>query len=684
MADQLNEQAQAPEAQKLDQAAIDAAMATMKAGDVAEEAAPAEAPSEARATTGSEENPDSADGAPSTETATLSNSGDTFSESVDDGHQELDAAIAALQAEDPEEEPLFQQGDSASPDDRQAVIDATVAAMQTDNSEPAPAGAAVDAMSAHGTGESADAGQWHLSTDELAGGEEQPTGDEMHADRDPDRIETTEPAAAESDAESDPQNPNTFSDIGQGELDDPSGGGSNDFRSLDDENTATTEAVAACTQEATDAGAKNSGSPPIGNAFQVPAELRGAEGPSGAAEEGLEAAGTKKKTSGLLLVLIAAAALVGLAAFFGRDLYSTYIGRFWHPSPPSEAAEIVPAPPAQPPSPLPHENSQYESYYTKIREVARLRADLLAKKEDIDELKQFYRDGISELEEEIQQEAATRGVKDVSGALAIAKIKLDLETIQRRRAYVEELDKPSHWLHQGSEELLFLSRRAEIDLRMSAVASGIELTKHMRDLNAGLQKYRISPERLAIDVAGTRLQPLEEIWNAVAAQDNAVAVRAVAHGDPSIIEEICDGQTGRIAELSTLTIKGAKCLAQLDAPQLILNNLTSMSPVAAKYLSGWGGRWLCLNGVRRLDPDVARNLFRWEGDWMSLNGLADFPAQIGELLLSWEGRQLELMGLVPSIDHPERIGLKQLAEWESAGGKLFVPGRIRAAIDRIK
>ena len=218
---------------------------------------------------------------------------------------------------------------------------------------------------------------------------------------------------------------------------------------------------------------------------------------------------------------------------------------------------------------------------------------------------------------------------------------------------------------------------------MDAIAAGIELTKHMRRLNASMQKYQLSPDRLAIDISNTRLRPVEEIWQAISSQNKAIAQKAVANGDQEIIDEICSGDTGRIAELTTLTIKASKCLSQLDTSELFLNRLTFLSPVAAKYLSNWKGQWLCLNGFTKLPPEVARSPVSWEGNWISLNGLQDFSPQIGESLLSWEGDQLELMGLVYKADSVEKIGLQQLSDWERAGGKLFVPESIRAELEKL-
>lgn len=121
----------------------------------------------------------------------------------------------------------------------------------------------------------------------------------------------------------------------------------------------------------------------------------------------------------------------------------------------------------------------------------------------------------------------------------------------------------------------------------------------------------------------------------------------------------------------------------MQASDLFLNNVTEISPGAARQLINWSGSWICLNGVRALSPRAAHYLFQWDGNWISLNGLTEFPVEIGEALLQWEGRQLELMGLQYIEDFPEKIAFEYLARWERAGGKLFVPKSVRKKINEM-
>jgi hypothetical protein len=262
-------------------------------------------------------------------------------------------------------------------------------------------------------------------------------------------------------------------------------------------------------------------------------------------------------------------------------------------------------------------------------------------------------------------------------------IAFTLRTIQRRRVYIQQLEGPSRWIHQACEELLYVKRRTMMDLQVAEVAGGIDMNKHMRQINAAVQKYQPTADKLAPDMTNAKLEPLETIWKRIHGKTERYASIRAHSRNQIISEQICTGIFNRLSELSEISPKTAKCITEMQASDLFLNDLTEISPAAARQLFQWKGSWVCLNGVRALSPRAAHYLFHWDGDLISLNGLTEFPAEIGEKLLQWEGHQLELMGLQYAEDFPSRIALEYLARWEQAGGKLFVPKEIRKKIDEV-
>ena len=322
-------------------------------------------------------------------------------------------------------------------------------------------------------------------------------------------------------------------------------------------------------------------------------------------------------------------------------------------------------------------------YYTKIDEISALRDTLLHKNEEIMTLKNRYQSGIEELEKEILDELQQADSITFLEAIENKRIEFTLRTIQRRQAYIRELDRPAQWVFQAAEDLLYIKRKALMDIQVAEIASGIDMNMHVRHMNTALNKYRPTADKLAIDMTDAPSESLESIWQGIQNKRLTDMSHRAHSKNQIILEQICTGNFSRLAELSEISVDSAKCIVEKQGSDLFLNGLTEISPSAARHLFQWKGNWICLNGFRALSPRVAAYLFEWEGRWISLNGLTDFPPEIGTLLLQWQGNQLELMGLRYTDDSAAKIGIKYLAEWERSGGKLFVPQTIRKKIDEI-
>ena len=322
-------------------------------------------------------------------------------------------------------------------------------------------------------------------------------------------------------------------------------------------------------------------------------------------------------------------------------------------------------------------------YTAKIEEISALRDSLLRKQEEVMRLKKHYQDGIEELEKEISDELQKGESSTFLQAMENTGVAYTLRTIQRRQAYIQQLERPSKWIFKACEELLYIKRRTVVDIQVAAIAGGIDMNQHLRRINAAVRKYQPAADKLTPDMTNALIEPLEIIWERI--QDKTRQYASVrAHSKNQIIsEQICTGNFNRLTEISEISAETASCITAMQGSDLFLNGLAEISPGATRQLVRWKGSWICLNGVRALSPRVAHYLFQWDGNWISLNGLTEFPAEIGETLLQWGGHQLELMGLQYAEDFPTKIAVEYLARWERAGGKLFVPKSVRKKIDEM-
>ena len=340
-----------------------------------------------------------------------------------------------------------------------------------------------------------------------------------------------------------------------------------------------------------------------------------------------------------------------------------------------------------------------DSIIDKLEEITRVRNKLLIKEREIADLIRNYKNGITEMEDEILRVKHNNGINSFSVALKNKKIEFGMMTIQERQAYIKKIDLPYGWLNHGIEELLYLKRKIQIDAQISRVISGIDMEKMIQEIDIVIQSYLTGIEKLEIDMKNVKLMSLEMIWKRIidkekyAAGNNKKADEPVGINKPALTneeknnrmiwEEICSGNFKRKNEMTKLSIEAAKCLSKWKHADLFLNGISEISPEVARYLLKWKGSWICLNGVKKLSPEAAKHLFQWKGNWISLNGISEISSGLLRYLPQWQGKQLELMGLKYKGSKSERAGLNFLAKWEKLGGKLYMPVQIRKVIPQL-
>ena len=323
----------------------------------------------------------------------------------------------------------------------------------------------------------------------------------------------------------------------------------------------------------------------------------------------------------------------------------------------------------------------------KLEKANRLRNELLKKQEEIRALKQYYRNSIKEVRNEILNEKREKGITTFQQAIASKQIELRLRTIKRRQLYIHQLDQPLEQLHLRSEELLYMKRLAAIQIQMAPVVKGIDMAELGKRMDIIIEREANGVGSLAIDTEGTGAPSLEEIWKELIHEENMKrqSEREAQKGEKSekekshsqqqdeinseIWQEICVGNLSRKHELTKLSLKAAKCLSQWEeGKDLFLNRITEIQTPIAGQLSQWKGEWLCLNGITELSPEAAEGLSRWRGTRLSLNGLMELTPQAAKHLSKWGGKEIEVVGLATISSGAD----KYLAAWQEAGGKIYI------------
>jgi hypothetical protein len=400
----------------------------------------------------------------------------------------------------------------------------------------------------------------------------------------------------------------------------------------------------------------------------------------------------RKYAIGMVVVIIALAVAVGV---WFVNFRAQPPGSFQAPKVQPEPVAQTPAPPARRASPVAAGEAELSPTQrvarieAKLQEAEALRESLLIKRDEIAGLKKHYQDGIQDMQQVVLEEQNKNEIKSYPRGIKNSRIELGLQTIQRRMAYIDQLNKPLMWLNHASEELLFTNRQVTLELRLLDTVSGIDLEQLENQVVVAIQNFQPTVGHLAISPGDSEMPSLKSIWDGIVTTNQKRFEQVTSAHLPTddrnqkIWQEICAGNYQRKAELSALSPDAAKCLAQSGESDLFLNGLTSLTPEAAKYLFQWQGNWVCLNGLTQISSETARYLFAWNGNWLSLNGLKEVRAEAARFLVQWPGRQLELMGLELKGQPFETNTLKYLAQWKQSGGKLYVPDDVEKQIVKL-
>ncbi len=319
------------------------------------------------------------------------------------------------------------------------------------------------------------------------------------------------------------------------------------------------------------------------------------------------------------------------------------------------------------------------------------REELLVKTEEIIRLKKHYQEKIMQVEDEILEEKRLKKLNTFGQALQNKVVELRLRTIQRRQAYIRKLNIPARWLNNGSEALLYLKRKSEIETSMAPVARGIDLKSLENELESVLDKYRLMDDSLAVNMDDAELQPLETIWKRILKKEKSIVNKTQRDTAESmkdnllISKEICEENFSNMTALSLLSPDTAICLSKWKGSDMMMNHVTEITPEAAESLFQWKGYWMSFNGLKKISSKTARYMFRWKGKWLSLNNVSDFSSDAAKYISGWKGKQLELMGLKYNSETGKLpIYFQYLALWEKRGGRLLVSDAIRERLNNIK
>lgn len=333
----------------------------------------------------------------------------------------------------------------------------------------------------------------------------------------------------------------------------------------------------------------------------------------------------------------------------------------------------------------------------KLADAQNLKETLLGKLEEVLRLKQYFRDGIADVRSQVAARVQNNAIRTYRQAIQDRRIELDLRTIQRRLAAVDQLNQPVSWLARAAEEIDYGIRKTRIDLTMAPYTAGVDLMRLQTALEDLTRQYALTDDRLLIDGQSVEARPLTVIWQEMNTPIKKVTwVQGAGGGvkgtfvnwagsaaNRKIWREICQGNYSHVSDLTMISSEAAACLAADRVKDLFLGGLAELPGAAARNLAKWPGSWLVLNGLAGISPAAARQLANWQGTCLSLNGLVELSPQAAGALSRWKGRQLEMVSLTAKGGKTSRSVLKPLKKWEARGRRLLVSPEVRKILDRL-
>ena len=150
---------------------------------------------------------------------------------------------------------------------------------------------------------------------------------------------------------------------------------------------------------------------------------------------------------------------------------------------------------------------------SKMTEILSLRERLIERQAQAFKLRGQLKEIMMELEEEIGTEKNRLKINSYQAASRSPRIDFNLKLIQKILGYISGLDKKIEYLNIGSEELRFLYRQADDDLKILETVHDIEIDNLVDQINQISKKYQGQDEKLLIDSGDFDLIPPERIWN---------------------------------------------------------------------------------------------------------------------------------------------------------------------------
>jgi hypothetical protein len=171
-------------------------------------------------------------------------------------------------------------------------------------------------------------------------------------------------------------------------------------------------------------------------------------------------------------------------------------------------------------SPIAAGDLKIHTLKAKINDISMLRAKIIDKIDQADEMRRYLEERLDELRVEIRSEQISTGVYTHQAVLHNLRIRYDLTLIQTLQAYISLINERIHYFQTGNARLKFLIDQIHDDLAIIDILEDMQIKNLIERIDLVLNEFNPEMQKPIISLAQIRLLPTEYVWENICLKEN--------------------------------------------------------------------------------------------------------------------------------------------------------------------
>ncbi len=308
-------------------------------------------------------------------------------------------------------------------------------------------------------------------------------------------------------------------------------------------------------------------------------------------------------------------------------IVSVAAGFFFHKEPPEETT---------------NNKTKIEELQAKIEKIKELGKTIAQERETLGEKKDYFKDKIEEIQEELLFE---------KGDLTWENNRLD--NYKEYDVYLRGIKIRLEEIAPMPDKFLSIERHFNASIAMLGLKSDAKFDELKNQIAKFIKDNSYQAQKSVIDISKIPVKSREELLKEMESLRKKYLEQKSNYYNYTknklIWEEMCDGIFYRANQVTDLSPKAARCALKTKDDILDLKKLVRLRPRVAKILTDWDGEEINLDSLKRISILTAKYLSLWKGGskrtYLKLNGLTSISPPVAKYLSKAKATHLELDGI---------------------------------------